>query len=252
MPNIFLKPTVPFFKSDYVSIIESNTFPSEKSEQFVGKENPSLYCLSELADRPFIVELSSNQYDEVGARKVIGITLKGNQYVPRIDIRRKVKGNPFCGDDPDPLSHFEPISSLAFSPDDRLIASASLDGMIRLWSIDGIPLGKPFENDNVPISAIAFSPDGQNIVSGDHNGEVKIWSLDGYTIGSPYKVFNDPIKLLAFSPNGKDIASASALDGTVKLYPGGLYFWLSSCCDLLLENAKFPQIYDDKKACVIC
>ena len=74
--------------------------------------------------------------------------------------------------------HTAPIASLAVSPDNTMLASASWDRTIRLWPLNG---GEPrvLEGNAQNANGVAFSPDGKNVVSAGYDATVRIWPLAG-------------------------------------------------------------------------
>ena len=91
-------------------------------------------------------------------------------------------------------SSSEPISSVAFSPDGKTLATGTdnLDGRgngtIRLWNISTHQqIGAPI-NSSEPISSVAFSPDGKTLATGTDNlnSVVRLWNVVTHRqIGSP-------------------------------------------------------------------
>jgi WD40 repeat protein len=65
--------------------------------------------------------------------------------------------------------------SVAFSSDGKSIVSGSEDKTIRLWDINGNPIGEPLRGHQAAVSSVAFSPDRQLIVSGSHDKTVRLW-----------------------------------------------------------------------------
>jgi WD40 repeat protein len=64
---------------------------------------------------------------------------------------------------------------VGFSPDDRIIVSASADKTLRLWDLQGNPIGQPFRGHKFDVRSIAFNPNGQMIVSGSDDRTIRLW-----------------------------------------------------------------------------
>jgi WD40 repeat protein/serine/threonine protein kinase len=76
---------------------------------------------------------------------------------------------------PERIEHTSSITGIAFSPDGRTFATASLDYSIRLWDFEKRQHLTTLQGHLNEVRAIAFSRDGQSIVSGARDGGVKLW-----------------------------------------------------------------------------
>ena len=115
--------------------------------------------------------------------------------------------------------HTDAITSVAFSPDGKTLASGSYDRTIRLWDVTtGRPIGQPLTGHNGEVTSVAFSPDGKTLASGSADASVRLWDVTtGRPIGQPLTGHNGEVTSVAFSPDGKTLASGS-YDGTVRLW----------------------------------
>ncbi|HAZ43628.1 MAG TPA: hypothetical protein DCZ55_03890, partial [Cyanobacteria bacterium UBA11371] len=73
--------------------------------------------------------------------------------------------------------HQGEITDIKFSPDNQTLASASVDGTVKLWNVSGILLG--ILKHKSPVNSISFSPDGQTLASGSNDKMVRVWHVDG-------------------------------------------------------------------------
>ena len=132
--------------------------------------------------------------------------------------------------------HTASVRSVAFSPDGQRIVSGSRDSTVRLWDLQGKPIGQPFQGHTESVRSVAFSPDGQRIVSGSGDKTVRLWDLQGKPIGQPFEGHTDDVYSVAFSPDGQRIVSGSS-DKTVRLWLGDWYGWLWAACTQLREHS---------------
>ncbi|OKH25352.1 caspase family protein [Chroogloeocystis siderophila] len=110
------------------------------------------------------------------------------------------------------VGHTYSVNAIAFSPNGKIIASASDDATIKVWNPDGTLVRSLSAHTN-PINSISFSADGQTLVSASDDG-IKLWNLNGTLIKTLQK---QGTTVTSFSPDGKLIASASG-DATIKLW----------------------------------
>ena len=108
------------------------------------------------------------------------------------------------------------ITSLAFSPNGKILANASSEGTIRLWDIDTGRYRTILEG-HVTVSSLVFSPDGKTLASGDWGNTILLWDVDSGEQRAVFKGHMDRVWDLAFSPDGKTLASAG-WDNTILLW----------------------------------
>jgi WD40 repeat protein len=111
--------------------------------------------------------------------------------------------------------HDGSVNSVSFSPDGQMIASASDDQTIKLWSRDGTEL-KTLTGHTSAITSVSFSPDGQTIASASEDETIKLWSRDGTELKT-LRGHQGTVTSVSFSPDGQTIASSSG-DKTIKLW----------------------------------
>jgi WD40 repeat protein len=72
-----------------------------------------------------------------------------------------------------------PITAVAFSPDNRLVAAGTRDGSLILWEADtGIVLSRYFGHNLASLTSVAFSPDSRSILSGADDGQIRLWEVN--------------------------------------------------------------------------
>ncbi len=75
------------------------------------------------------------------------------------------------------VGHDAPVSTLAFSPDGNLLATAADDGTTRLWDVEtGLPFSAPLSHAG-PVVAVAFDSMGKLLAVGTRAGTVQLWDV---------------------------------------------------------------------------
>ncbi|KAG7402182.1 Transducin (beta)-like 3 [Phytophthora boehmeriae] len=133
-------------------------------------------------------------------------------------------------------AHDKDVNALAVSPNDRFIASASQDKLIKVWHSQQGGAGRLLTLAGVcrghkrGVWAVEFSPVDQCLASASGDKTVKVWSAKDFSCLKTFEGHTASVLNVQFACAGMQLLSAGA-DGLVKLWT-----IKSNECEATLDN----------------
>ena len=112
-------------------------------------------------------------------------------------------------------SHQQPVNSVSISPDDQLLATATMDGKVNIWSKDGI-LQQTLNGHTGEVLDVKFVPnnkDSYKLISTGVDKTIRIWQVFNH-----YSDRAEGIYSIAFSPTSSDTFATADWDGKIKIW----------------------------------
>jgi serine/threonine protein kinase len=143
--------------------------------------------------------------------RILGLSTDGGRWIAAgidqaVSLISSDSATPIVG----PFPHPSPVACAALSPDQRRMATACSDRLVRLWDITtGKELSASLKLEN-PISFLEFNYDGRYLLTGGGAHEARLWELDRQSQLQPVVVFplEGPLLGGAFSRTGDRLALA--------------------------------------------
>jgi len=114
-------------------------------------------------------------------------------------------------------AHSKGINTLSFSPDGKMLASASTNGEIKLWEMPSGTLVKTLAEKTNSAASVAFSADGKILAGGSVKEGIRFWEIPSCDKAGSIKKDTGRVRSLQFDPWGTIIASSSG-KGTIQLW----------------------------------
>jgi WD40 repeat protein len=104
--------------------------------------------------------------------------------------------------------HGYPIRDASFSPDGRLLATASGDYTVRIWEVRSGKEVNCFNGHEGIVDSVAFSVDGSMVASGSQDRSARLWDCRKKYGAYKIKGHEGTIDFMTFSPDGRRLLTA--------------------------------------------
>jgi WD40 repeat protein len=100
-------------------------------------------------------------------------------------------------------------TSIAFSPKGDIVATGTVERVVKLWDIKTGDCLATMGGHEYPILSLAFSPDGNELVSGSGDTTLMIWDVEDYSMKHHLKGHGLYVVTCDWDPQGNRIVSGS-------------------------------------------
>ena len=121
--------------------------------------------------------------------------------------------------EPETLTTEAGVTSVAISPDGRLVAAGSLDTVVRIWDVATGQLLERLRGHRDSVYSVRFTPDGRGLISGSLDKTLKYWDITPVTSTGKHREMvhctmsfaghKDYVLSVAVSPDGQWVVSGS-------------------------------------------
>lgn len=135
------------------------------------------------------------------------------------------------------------VYDLIYSPNGKVLASASEDKVVRLFNVESNTL-KVLEGHEAHVLSVAFSQDGKQIVSGDRLGFLRLWDLNSSQVHILKSNIQNGINLVGFTKESSELFASNDLTDQ-KMWLGANLHQLNDYCEKIREIESRTNLYLD-------
>lgn len=100
------------------------------------------------------------------------------------------------------LHHNSATNAAAFSPDGKLIATASFDQAVTIWDANIHRPVRVFDNLRAIVIGLAFSQDARFVAAGCSDGSVRLFDWQAWDQRPPFDEFEMVVRTVSSAPTG--------------------------------------------------
>ncbi|NEP36108.1 hypothetical protein, partial [Moorena sp. SIO3B2] len=112
--------------------------------------------------------------------------------------------------------HQGKVRQVEFSQDGQHLASAGVDGIVKLWNLKTGQVQQEFKEHQGRVTQMEFSQDGQLLASAGFDGIVRLWNVNTGQV-KEFKGHRGKVRQVALSWDGQLLASAG-FDGIMRVW----------------------------------
>ncbi|CAK7342686.1 unnamed protein product [Dovyalis caffra] len=133
------------------------------------------------------------------------------------------------------LGDDRPLSGCSFSCDGEMLATCSLSGVAKIWSVPQVTKVSTLKGHTERATDVAFSPVRNHLATASADRTARLWNTDGSLL-KKFEGHLDRLARIGFHPSGKYLATTS-FDKTWRLWD------IDSGVELLLQEGHSRSIY---------